>query len=83
VHGRRVRGAHQRRPHLGAAAATDFADSPGATACRAAAPNASTEYEVALFYARGTASAGQVTFELGGTTKTRVVRVNAATGRVS
>ena len=64
-------------------AATDFPDSAAATACRAATPNASSTYEVVLFYARGTATAGQVSFELTGTDKTRVLRVNGATGRVS
>lgn len=68
---------------IGAAPGTDFPDSAAATACRSAAPNASTGYEVALFYARGTATAGQVTFELPGTGKTRAVQVNAATGRAS
>lgn len=68
---------------IAAAPGTDFPDSAAATACRSAAPNASTGYEVALFYARGTAAAGKVTFELPGTGKTRAVQVNAATGRVS
>lgn len=62
---------------------TDFPDSPAASACRTAAPNASAAYEVVLFYARGTATAGKVTFELPGTGKTRSVQVNSATGRVS
>ena len=67
----------------GTTANTDFTESAAATACRNATPNASTGYEVAIFYGRGTASAGKVTFELPGTGKTRAVQVNAATGRVS
>lgn len=62
---------------------TDFPDSTAAAACRAATPNASGDYEVALFYARGTATAGKVTFQLPGTGKSRAVLVDAATGRVS
>ena len=65
------------------AAATEFPDSAAATACRAASPNASGAYEVALFYARGTATAGSATFLLAGSTSTRTVTVNGATGRVS
>ncbi|MDQ4124620.1 MAG: type II secretion system GspH family protein [Actinomycetota bacterium] len=62
---------------------TDFPDSPAASSCRSAAPNGSAAYEVVLFYARGTATAGKVTFELPGTGKTRLLQVNGATGRVS
>lgn len=65
------------------AAKTDFTDTAATAACRSATPNASTGYEVVLFYARGTATAGKVTFELSGTSKEREVEVNAATGRVS
>lgn len=64
-------------------AGTDFPDSPAATACRAVAPNASGNHEVVLFFARGSATAGTVTFSLDGSTKTRQVQVNGATGRVS
>lgn len=67
----------------GTSGETDFPDSAAATACRSAAPNAAAGYEVVLFYARGTATAGKVTFELQGTGKTRAVQVNGATGRVS
>jgi prepilin-type N-terminal cleavage/methylation domain-containing protein len=66
-----------------AGAGTDFPESAAATACRSVAPNASTDHEVVLFFARGTATAGTVTFSLDGSTKTRQVQVNGATGRVS
>lgn len=62
---------------------TDFPDSPAATACRNAAPNGSGDYEVALFYARGSATSGTVQFALGGTSQTRTVQVDGATGRTS
>lgn len=62
---------------------TDFPESAAATACRSAAPNASGAYEVALFYARGTATGGTATFVLDGTSKQRTLTVNAATGRIS
>lgn len=62
--------------------ATDFPDSTAATACRSAAPS-SANYEVALFHARGSATAGTVTFQLAGTSKTRSITVNGATGRAS
>jgi prepilin-type N-terminal cleavage/methylation domain-containing protein len=64
------------------ATSTDFPDSTAATACRSAAPS-STNYEVALFYARGSATPGTVTFQLAGTSKTRSISVNGATGRAS
>ncbi|HEX2295083.1 MAG TPA: prepilin-type N-terminal cleavage/methylation domain-containing protein [Actinomycetota bacterium] len=67
----------------GTPAETDFPESAVADACRGAIPNYTGEYEVVLFYARGTATGGKVTFELDGTGKTRPVQVNAATGRVS
>lgn len=62
---------------------TDFPSSPAATACANASPGGSADYEVALFYARGTATAGTVEFKLDGTSKSRSLSVNAATGRVS
>lgn len=65
------------------ASTTDFPDSAAATACRNATPNASANYEVVLFYARGTATAGAVDFALTGSSSTRTVRVNATTGGVS
>lgn len=68
---------------VGAAADTDFPESSAATACRSAAPNASSNFEVAFFFARGSATGGKATFALAGTTKTRTVTVDAATGRVS
>lgn len=61
---------------------TDFPDSTAATACRNATPG-SADYEVALFHARGTATAGTVMFKLDGTSKSRSLSVNGATGRVS
>ncbi|HEX2057475.1 MAG TPA: hypothetical protein VHI71_03820 [Actinomycetota bacterium] len=67
----------------GAAADTDFPESSAATACRSAAPSGSANFEVALFFARGSATAGKATFALTGTSKTRTVTVNGATGRVS
>ena len=65
------------------AAATDFLDNGATGKCEEAAPNASTGYEVALFYARGTANGGTVTYVLEGTSKQRTLDVNAATGKVS
>lgn len=65
------------------AAATDFPESAAATACRNAGPNASGDYEVVLFYARGTATAGNVEFALAGSSSKRTVQVNATTGDVS
>ena len=67
----------------GSGTVTDFPDSAAATACGGAAPNGSSSFEVALFFARGSATAGQVTFELAGSSTTRTVRVNGATGRAS
>ena len=67
----------------GAAADTDFPESAAATACRSAAPNGSGNYEVALFFARGSATGGKATFNLSGSGKTRTVTVNGATGGVS
>jgi prepilin-type N-terminal cleavage/methylation domain-containing protein len=64
-----------------ASTGTDFSETAGASLCAGLAPVAS--YEVALFYARGTASAGKVTFNLTGGAKTRTVSVNGATGSVS
>ena len=65
------------------AASTDFPDSTAATACRSATPGQSADFEVALFYARGSATPGTVTFKLLGTDKTRSITVNGSTGRVS
>lgn len=65
------------------APSTDFPDSTAATACRSATPGPSADFEVALFYARGSATAGTVTFKLSGTDKSRSITVNGSTGRVS
>lgn len=65
------------------AAETDFPESPAVTACRNAAPVQPGSYEVALFYARGTSTAGSVTFLLEQTGSKRTVSIDAATGRVS
>lgn len=64
-----------------AATGTDFPDGGAAAACAGLAPAGS--YEVVLFYARGTASAGTVKLDLDESPKTRSVQVDAATGRVS
>ena len=65
------------------ATGTDFPEGAAAMACRNAAPNGSANYEVALFYARGSATAGTIEFALAGSSSTRTVRVNATTGSVS
>ncbi|HEX2196251.1 MAG TPA: type II secretion system protein [Actinomycetota bacterium] len=62
---------------------TDFPESAAADACRSATPSVPGTYEVALFFARGSATAGKVTFTLSGTGKTRTVTVDGATGSVS
>ena len=64
-------------------AQTEFPESAAATQCKNAAPNGSGSYEVAFFYARGTATPGTATFLSNGSAKTRSVEVNPATGRVS
>lgn len=74
---------HQLTNSVVVAPTTDFPDSTAATACRGAAPGASADFEVALFYARGSATAGTVTFKLNGTSKTRSITVNGSTGRAS
>lgn len=74
---------HQLSNSVVVAATTDFPDSAAATTCRSATPSGSSNFEVALFYARGSATPGTVTFQLGGSDKTRSISVNGSTGRVS
>lgn len=63
---------------------TAFPDSTAESRCATAAPYVpAVTYETAFFYARGTATAGTAKILLEGSTKTRTVTVNAATGRVS